>query len=508
MSESRSKQGGGKVYLVGAGPGDRRYLTVYAQQLLAQADALVYDALADSSLQQQLPTHCELWQVGKRGGQASTPQAEINHLLVQLAQAGKQVVRLKSGDPFIFGRAAAEIQALKRADCAFEVVPGLSSVLAAPLLSGIPLSDPVLSRGFGAFSAHELDALDWEVLARLESVVLLMGGRSLREICDRLISHGKRPETPMAIIRWAAQPQQQIWQGTLLSMPQIVGPEPLSPCVMVIGEVVALRDYLSPAPGPLAGKTILVTRAADQASQFSQMLIAKGASVIDLPALEIRAPISWAAMDEAIAHLPEFDWLILTSVNAVNFFLDRLLHQGQDFRALASLKIAVVGKKTSAVLLQRGLKADFTPPTFVADSLIAHFPEDPSGLKLLFPRVENGGREVLVKEMTAKGAIVSEVAAYDSVCPAHISPAAKRSLERQSVDAITFASSKTVRHFARLMAQEFDDDWLSLLQNVTVASIGPQTSRDCQALLGKVTFEAREYTLAGLTAGLEEWAKR
>jgi uroporphyrinogen III methyltransferase / synthase len=337
--------------------------------------------------------------------------------------------------------------------------------------------------------------------------VLLMGGRSLREICDRLIRHGKRPETPMAVIRWASQPPQQIWQGTLLSMPQIVGQAPLSPCVLVIGEVVALRQYLSAVPGPLAGKTILVTRAADQASQFSQMLTAKGASVIDMPALEIRAPISWAAMDEAINTLSEFDWLILTSANAVNFFLDRLLHQGKDFRALASVKIAVVGKKTSAVLLQRGLRADFTPPAFVADSLIAHFPENPSGLKLLFPRVENGGREVLVKEMTAKGAIVSEVAAYDSACPESISPVAKQALERQSIDAITFASSKTVRHFAHLMAQTFGDDWLRLLQGVGIASIGPQTSHDCQALLGKVTFEAKEYTLTGLTAGLEEWAK-
>lgn len=514
LSESEAVLKHGKVYLLGAGPGDRRYLTLAAQQRLNQADALVCDALVDSSLLQEIPSTCEQWLVGKRGGAPSTPQAEINQLLVRLCQEGKQVVRLKSGDPFIFGRAAAEIQALKAANCLFEVVPGLSSALVAPLLAGIPLSDPVLSRGFGVFTAHDLDALDWEVLARLETVVLLMGGRHLREICTRLLTHGKRAETPMAIVRWASQPQQQIWQGTLLSMPQVVGATTLSPCVLIIGEVVGLRSYLAApksvlqsVPLPLAGKTILVTRAASQAGQFSQMLMDKGAQVIDLPALEIREPVSWVGVDGAIAHLNTFDWLILTSPNAVNYFLDRLLHQGKDFRALAQLKIAVVGKKTNGFLQQRGLIADFIPPTFVADSLIQHFPKNPAGQKLLFPRVESGGREVLVKEMTAKGAIVTEVAAYESACPETIPPAAKLVLEGQLAGVITFASSKTVRHFARLMAHTFGDQWLSLLEGVAIASIGPQTSRDCRDLLGKVTFEAEEYTLSGLTAGLESWAK-
>ena len=182
--------------MLGAGPGRLDFLTVYGRRLLNQADALVYDALVDSSLLQEISPDCEQWHVGKRGGAPSTPQAEINELLVRLAQEGKQVVRLKSGDPFVFGRAAAEIQALKAANCAFEVVPGLSSVLVAPLLAGIPLTDPVLSRGFGAFTAHDLDALDWEAIARLETIVLLMGGRNLRGVCDHLIAHGKRPETP------------------------------------------------------------------------------------------------------------------------------------------------------------------------------------------------------------------------------------------------------------------------------------------------------------------------
>ncbi|MGB3294392.1 MAG: uroporphyrinogen-III synthase, partial [Phormidesmis sp.] len=355
-----------------------------------------------------------------------------------------------------------------------------------------------------------LDALDWEVLARLETVVLLMGGRHIKEICSRLIDHGKRPETPMAVVRWASQPEQQIWQGTLLSIPQVVGAAKLSPCVIVVGEVVGLRTYLAAPPKhlpPLAGKTILVTRSLGQTSQFDQMLIEKGASVIDLPALEIRAPATWDPVDKAIAHIDQYDWLILTSANAVSFFLDRLLQQGKDLRGLATLKIAVVGKKTASFLKQRGLTADFTPPAFVADSLIAHFPENPEGLKLLFPRVEQGGREALVKEMTASGAVVTEVAAYESACPESIPPAAKLAIEERSIDVVTFASSKTVRHFAQLMAQAFGDHWLDLLKGVAIASIGPQTSKTCRELLGQVTFEAKEYTLPGLIAGLEDWAK-
>lgn len=501
----------GKIHLLGAGPGAVNYLTVQAQALLAQADAMVYDALIDDTLLQQIPTSCELWHVGKRGGQPSTPQAEINQLLVKLCQAGKQVMRLKSGDPFVFGRAAAEIQALKAANCDFAVVPGLSSALVAPLMAGIPLTDPVLSRGFGVFTAHDLEALEWEAIARLQTVVFLMGGRQLKALCDRLITYGKRPETPVAIVRWATQPRQQVWQGTLLSIAQITSGQKLSPCIIVIGEVVGLRAYLSAPPAkPLSlfGKRILVTRAMSQASEFSQMLQDRGAIAVDLPALEIREPDDWSGVDSAIARIDQFDWLILTSANAVNFFLDRLLQQGKDLRALGSLKIAVVGRKTDSFLNQRGLVADFTPPDYVADSLIEHFPENPAGLKLLFPRVESGGRDVLVKQMTAQNALVTEVAAYESACPQSIPPAAKNAIENGGIDAVTFGSSKTVRHFSLLMEKTFGDRWLDLLEDVAVASIGPQTSRDCRELLGKVTFEAEEYTLPGLMARLEAWAKQ
>ncbi|PSN14431.1 uroporphyrinogen-III C-methyltransferase, partial [filamentous cyanobacterium CCT1] len=223
----------GTVYIVGAGPGAIDYLTVRGYDLLQRAECLVYDALVDEALLNLLPVGSDRIHVGKRGGLPSPPQAEITQLLVKLALEGRQVVRLKSGDPFIFGRTAAEIQALREAGCPVEVVPGVSSALAAPLLEGIPLTDPVWSHGFGVFTAHDLDLLDWPTLARLRTLVLLMGSRHLEEIVHRLRQNGCRGDMPVAIVRWGGHPQQQVWEGTLLTIGQVTRGETLSPCVIV-----------------------------------------------------------------------------------------------------------------------------------------------------------------------------------------------------------------------------------------------------------------------------------
>lgn len=234
----------GTVYLVGAGPGNIAYLTLRAHQLLTQADVLVYDALVDEGLLQLVPPTCLTLDVGKRGGKPSPSQADINRLLVEHCQRGQQVVRLKSGDPFIFGRSTAEIQALIEAGCPFEVVPGISSALAAPLLAGIPLTDPVLSRCFAVLTAHDPEVLNWESLAGIETLVILMGAKHLPDIVEQLQRHGRSPHTPIAIIRWAGQAQQQIWTGTLETIVQQTSRQPLSPCIITIGEVVRLRPFL------------------------------------------------------------------------------------------------------------------------------------------------------------------------------------------------------------------------------------------------------------------------
>lgn len=528
----------GKVYIVGAGPGDMAYLTVRAQQLLSTAEVLVYDALVDNQLLQLVPADCLKLDVGKRGGQPSTPQAEINQLLVEQCQRGKQVVRLKSGDPFIFGRSSSEIQTLIAAGCPFEVVPGISSALAGPMLAGIPLTDAVLSRYFAVVSAHEPADLDWEALARMDTLVILMGGRHLGEIVYQLQRHGRDSHSPIAVIRDCGRPQQQVWLGTLADIVEKTAYCSLSPAVIVIGEVVRLRDYLrlpdekgwqveerlqvsrlkversNPQPSHqiLAGKTVLVTRSAGQSSQFGDLLQQQGAKVIEMPALVIGPPSSWEQLDRAIANLSDFDWLILTSSNGIDYFFERLLAQGKDARALAGVKIAVVGKKTAQSLKDCGLVPDFIPPDFVADSLVEHFPELLEGKKVLFPRVETGGREVLVKELAAKGAEVTEVAAYETGCPAQMAPEALDALHKQTVDVITFASSKTVKHFFQLLETALPGDSgqfptaNSRLQSVCIASIGPQTSNTCRQLLGRVDVEAEEYTLEGLTQAIVQWA--
>lgn len=256
---------------------------------------------------------------------------------------------------------------------------------------------------------------------------------------------------------------------------------------------------------PQSRPTVLVTRSTEQSSLFTDMLLDMGFLVLEMPALEIRPPSSWAPMDAAIAQLAQFDWLILTSANAVTYFLDRLEQMGNP-ADLAQVKLAVVGKKTAKVLKQSGHTPDFIPPNFVADSLVDDFPVPIAGLHLLFPRVESGGRDVLVKAMTAAGATVTEVAAYESGCPLQPNPYAIKALQERGVAVLTFASSKTVRHTCQLLQQGLGDTWLTYLQDVAIASIGPQTSATCQTLLGRVDIEAQEYTLDGLTRAIVRWA--
>ncbi len=495
----------GKVYLVGAGLGRLDTLTLRGYSVLKQADILVYDALIDRSLLAEVRHDCVLLDMGKRGGKPSSKQSEINQILINYCQQGKQVVRLKSGDPLIFGRAGEELEALMSHQCPVEIVPGISAAIAASTLAGIPLTDPVLSQGFMVVTAHDPDELNWQILAQLQTLVILMGGRNLRQIVHQLLTQERADSTPVAIIRWAGFPEQKIWQGTLRNIVEITQNESLSPVVIIIGEVVNhrlplfLNNFKSM---PLSGQKILVTRSADQSSHFRVLLEHQGARVIEMPALEIVAPSTWEPLDRAIANLSSFDWLILTSSNAVNYFSDRLKIHQLDSRALAHIKIAVVGQKTADTLNQKGLQPDYIPPHFIADALVQHFPEPLLGKRLLFPRVETGGREVLVTECTERGATVVEVAAYQSQCPKTLTPEAFTALNNQEVTVMTFASSKTVKNAVKLINQA----GITALDRMAIASIGPQTSKTCQEVIGRVDIEAQEHTLEGLTQAIIAWA--
>ncbi|MCS6958789.1 MAG: uroporphyrinogen-III C-methyltransferase [Pseudanabaenaceae cyanobacterium SKYGB_i_bin29] len=492
----------GFVYIVGAGVGGVGNLTVRAKELLGEAEVVLADDLVDESVKSLVPPTCTWQTVGKRGGKPSATQDEINQLLVELAQNGKTVVRLKNGDPWVFGRASQEIRALQAAGIGWTVIPGVSSALVSPLLAGIPLTETDRSPCFVVATGHDPDRLPWQALAEIPTLVILMGTRFLDVMRARLQAY--RPaETPIAVIHRAGSWQQQVWTGTLrdLTLPADVD---LSPAVIVIGELVTDRSFFTPSL-PLAHKKILVTRAAGQSSEFVQGLEKLGAYVLEMPTLEITPPSSWEALDRAIGEIERYHWLILTSANGIESFFSRLFLQNKDVRALHHLKIAVVGKKTKEMLQTYGVVADLVPPNFVADSLVAVFP-DVRGQNILFPRVESGGRDVLITQLTAKGATVDSVPAYESICPQTIPTAVVQAIASRTIDVITFASSKTVLHFAQLLDGVTDRaTWQSWLENAKIASIGSQTSRTCQDIFQRVDIEAQEFTLAGLQAAIVEY---
>ncbi|URR34579.1 uroporphyrinogen-III C-methyltransferase [Thermosynechococcus sp. HN-54] len=500
------------IYFVGAGLGTLGTLTLEAWTCLQQAQVVLYDALVSPSLLDLTPTDCLRVAVGKRAGAEPVPQAEINRLLVDYGQQYQRVVRLKSGDPGLFGRLHQELEVVLGAGLEAVVIAGVSSALAAPLLAGLCVTAKDVSQSVAILSGHAPEILPWAAIAQMETLIFLMATRSLRQIVEELLQQGRSPAEGLAILQWVGQPQQQFWFGTLESYLNTPHFPEMAPAVVVIGAIaqkrypltsldLALPDCLRTSPSSMSrlhGKTILVTRAAGQASAFSEQLKAAGATVLEMPTLEIVPPSSWEPLDQALAELSTFDWLILTSHNAVTFFMERLHSQGKDSRALAGLKIAVVGEKTAQTLSSYGLVADFTPSEFVADALVAEFPEPVAGLRFLFPRVERGGRPVLVDAFTAAGAEVLEVPAYDSRCPQAADAHVLAALEAGQVDIVTFTSSKTVKHFCQLLGARVAD----LLQNVQIASIGPQTSQTCRELLGRVDAEATEHTLEGLLQAL------
>ena len=502
----------GKVFIVGAGIGGVEFLTVRARDLIGAAEVIISDALVDGCLLELAPPDANRLIAGKRGGQASIQQAEINQMLVQYCLQGKRVVRLKSGDPWIFGRSLPEILALQEAGCEWEVVAGISSAIAAPMLAGIPLTEVESSSCFAVMTGHDLSRLPWKAIAQIPTLVILMGTNNLIGLLEKL-REGKDADTAIAIVRWSGRVDQQIWTGTLADIQSKLPSGSLSPSVIVIGEVVKFHEQLS-SPRlqtlasfeqeklPLQGKTILVTRSAGQASLFTDLLTSQGASVIEMPTLTIAPPTSWQMLDQAIADLNSYNWLILTSANAVESFFGRLQKSGKDSRALHLLKVAVVGRKTAEALANYGIKPDLVPTDFVADALVEALIKQNHVLtnqKMLFPRVESGGREILVEQLQQHGAIVDAIAAYESRCPEAIDPVALTAIQNQRLDAIAFASSKTVKHFCLLLDRVAPQEtWQVWIARVKIASIGPQTSKTCDELIGRVDCEALEFTLNGL----------
>jgi uroporphyrinogen III methyltransferase/synthase len=498
----------GKVFLVGAGPGDPGLITVRGKELIENADAIVYDALVNRQL---LPADAketgspELYFVGKRGGDAkSASQDEINELLVKLAREDKRVVRLKGGDPLVFGRGGEEAQALNDSSVPFEIVPGITAGVAAPAYAGIPVTHRGIATSVTFVTGSEMPGkgstqTNWSALAKSGgTIVLYMGTKTLPSISAALIEGGMPPEMPAAAIQWGTQPKQRTIVATLDTIADRATKAGITaPVITVIGYSVVLRDELSWFERrPLFGKRIVVTRAANQAPALTKKLRELGADVIEMPATRI-ARLDLTQVREAIARLNEYQWIIFTSQNAVAIFWEQLVGAGLDARALAGLRIAAVGPATAGALLEHGIIVDVVPERFVAEALLEKLSErdDVAGSSILYVTAE-GSREVLPDGLEEIGASVNHVLAYRSIVDGTGAARLVRALESHSADIVTFTSASSVRGYVDAVGEE-------LSRGSPAASIGPATSAAIRAAGIELKLEAEESTIDGLVDAIE-----
>ncbi len=497
----------GSVYLVGAGPGDPGLITVRGRKLVDTADAIVYDALANRAL---LPPEAvetglpELFYVGKRGGDSrSVPQDDINELLVRLAREGKKVVRLKGGDPFVFGRGSEEAQALSESSIPFEVVPGITAGIAAPAYAGIPVTHRGLGTSVTFVTGHEdpgkaATQTNWRALAQAGgTIVLYMGVKTLPSIAAALIDGGMPAEIPAAAIQWGTVSKQRTVVATLGTLAAESEKQGLSaPVITVIGWPVVLRDEIMWFESrPLFGRQVVVTRAAQTSTVLSDKLADLGADVIEMPATTI-ARLDLSPLRAEMKNLDTYSWLIFTSRNAVTIFWEQLLGGGRDARALAGLKIAAVGPATAGALLEHGIAVDLIPERFVAEGLLQKLSErdDVAGSNVLYVTAE-GAREVLPVGLTSLGAEVSVIEAYRSIQDGSGAKRLKRALESGDVSVVTFTSASSVRNYIDVVGEE-------LALTARAASIGPQTTEAITIAGIELLCEAEESTTDGLVAAV------
>ena len=492
----------GRVYLVGGGPGDPGLLTLRGKDVLALADVVVYDALLSPRLLDYAPARAERVYVGKRASHHTLSQDEINQLLVDRAKAGATVVRLKGGDPYVFGRGGEEALALVEAGIEFEVVPGVTAAVAAGAYAGIPVTHREVASAVGFVTGHEADdkpdsALDWEALARWSgTLAFYMGVSNLPTISANLIAHGRGPETPAAAIHWGTTSRQKVVVGTLATLPDLVKETDLKPpALIIVGEVVALRDRLNWfEKRPLLGRRMIVTRSQAQASDLTARLEALGAEVIEAPAIRIEPPADLSDLRDAVRRCDVFGWIVFTSVNGVDAFFSTLRADGLDARALAGRRVAAIGPATADRLAQCGIRADLQPEKFtglaVAEALATM--GNLAGVHMLLPRADIAPKE-LIEALTGRGAVCHEVVAYRTVPDAAGSEAAAAMLDAGGADWLTFTSSSTVRNFLDAVGAD-----RARASRARIASIGPTTSATLREAGLEPTLEAQTHTIPGL----------
>lgn len=513
MSDTHSPVKPGKVYLVGAGPGDPGLITVRGRELLGRAEVLVYDHLASKKLLKYVPATAELIYAGKKGNvHHALTQDEINQVLVDRAKAGRLVIRLKGGDPFIFGRGGEEIQELVAAGIAFEAVPGVTSASAAATYAGIPITHRDFTSSVAFITGHEdptreNSRIAWDKISTgIGTLVFYMGIKNLPFITESLMANGRAADTPVAVIRWASTPDQHSVVGTLSTIVALVKEAKITPpALVVVGEVVGLRDTLNWfEKKPLFGKKILVTRTRDQASELVNLLEEAGAECLEGSTIALVPPDSWTELDSALENLAGYDWLLFTSINAITFFFKRLQDNNLDARDLKGPQIGVVGTATAEVLRSYGIKADLLPAEFTGEGLAeALLTEGVSGKKILLPRALEA-REVLVEKLTAGGAAVTLAPVYKNVRPEGYGEV-REALERRAIDLVTFTSSSTVTNFLEMLEIKDQAEFDRLLGGVKVAVIGPITAKTALKKGLKVDIQPDTYTIAAMVEAIVEY---
>lgn len=467
----------GRVFLVGAGPGDPGLLTVRAASLLATADVVVTDALVSPEIRSQINASAEILYAGKRAGSHSMSQDEINRRLIEIAASGRTVVRLKGGDPFVFGRGAEEAEELRRAGIEFEVVPGVTAGIAGPAYAGIPVTYRSLATAVTLVTGHESDetsGVSWGALAKVGgTVVFYMGLGKLSEICARLKEAGMPASTPAAVISRATTTRQRSVTGTLDTITGVVETEKIeAPALIVVGDVVRLSEDIGWfEKRPLLGRTVVVTRARAQASELASQLSELGARVVEFPVIRIEPPASWDSLDAIVRTIEGYDWLVFSSTNGVEAFFARLEEGGRDARSLHSAKIAGVGASTAAALRQRGLLTDLMPERYQSAALLPLLPDRMEGERVAIVRAESGSDE-LSRELEARGAEVTMGIAYRTVGNSSGREELEALLRNREIDVVTFTSGSTVEHFRSALGGEY----ASLMAGVRIVSIGPVTT--------------------------------
>ncbi len=492
----------GMVYLVGAGPGDYKLISVKGLECIQKADTLVYDRLADDRLLSYAKKDVELIYVGKASSNHTMRQEDINQVLVDKAKEGKCVVRLKGGDPFVFGRGGEEALTLLEQGVSFEIVPGITSAISVPAYAGIPVTHRGIATSFAVITGHEdptkpESTIRWEHLAQgVDTLVFLMGVENLPHITSKLMEHGRKADTPAAVIRWGTKPEQRVLVTTVGSAAEDVAKQGITPpAIFIVGNVVTLREQLAWFDKrPLFGKKVLVTRAREQASMLTSQLEELGAQCVEAPAIQIVPPSSYEMLEQATEGLAQYQWLIFTSVNGVEHFFRYLYEKGLDARALGHAKVAAIGVQTANRLQEFGIRADIVPVEFRAEGIVEALQDlIKPGMSVLIPRALVA-RDILPEKLKEMGAKVDVVPVYETVTGETDGQKLADMLAAGELDLVTFTSSSTVTNLLTLLGERGP----ALLKKAKIACIGPITADTCLEHGIEPDAMATEYTIKGM----------